>query len=214
MQSLIIRQLDEILQESDLFFDSGFDLDLNPNFLDENSKDWLSEAYQELGGKSDYPLLEKLKFDFKINRFVIKYDDESHFNRYRSITLRSDIYGHFSFTFSQAYKRLCRTFEKDCLKVGMQNRAWFGSPMAKAHFGEGSDPGDFFDEGAPGWKLLAYNDLQMDLQSRLHGYKLIRIAPYETLMIGGRLQRIDHLLMSANDDTKAIILNWLKRKMA
>ncbi|MHA7128592.1 DUF7255 family protein [Algoriphagus namhaensis] len=214
MDNLIIRQLHAILQESDLFFEKEFHLELNHKFLDHKSRQWLQESFEDLGGKVEYPLLNKLKFDFKVNRFVIKYDDESHFNRYRLITLKSDVYSEFSFHFEQAYRRLCRTFEKDCLKVGLQHRVWFGPPIAKSLFGEGGEPGDFFDMGAPGWKLGAFNDLQMDLQSRLHGYKIIRIAPYETLMIAGRLQRIDHLLMNPSEEMRGVILNWLKRKMA
>lgn len=214
MDNLIIRQLDSILKEGEVEYEKNFHLEVNHQFLDSKSKEWLRESFEELGGKGDFPLLNKLKFDFKFNRFLIKYDDESHFNRYRLISLRSDFYNKFNFDFLQGYKRLCRTYEKDCLKVGMQQRLWFGPPLAKSLFGEGNAPGDFYGVGASGWRLTAFNDLQMDLQSRLHGFKLLRISPYETLMTGGSLRRIDQLLMNPSEETQGMILNWLKRKLA
>lgn len=214
MENLIIRQLDSIFKEAELDFEKDFQLELNHKYLDSKAKKWLKESFEDLDGSGEFPLLNKLKLDFKINRFLIKYDDESHFHRYRLSTLRSDIYDQFNFDFFQGYRRLCRTFERDCLKVGMQQRIWFGPPIAQGLFGEGSEPGDFYGEGAPGWKLAAFNDLQMDLQSRLHGYKILRISPYETLMTGGSLRRIDQLLMNPSEETRTMILNWIKRKMA
>lgn len=213
-ESLIIRQLEEILQEVEVDFDRDFNLEVNQDFLDQKSKDWLHESFGDLGGQGDFPLLHKLKFDFKVERVLLKYDDEAHFHRYRLATLKSDVYSQFSFDFIQGYRRLCRTYERDCLKVGMQQRVWYGPPLATSLFGEGSEPGDFYGNGAIGWKLAAFNDLQMDLQSRLHGYKLVRFSPYETLMTGGSLRRIDQLLMNSTEETRKALGNWLKRKLA
>lgn len=213
MDNLITRQLNLILSESELDFESMFSLEVNPTFLDEQEKNLLKESYQELDGLGDFPLLKKLKFDFKTKRFLILYDEEYHFNRYRLKTLRSEIYHKFNFQFFETKKRLCRSFEKDCLKVALNERRWYGPPIAKTCFGKGNDPGDFSGEGSPGWKLQAFNDLQIDLQTRLHGYKLIRLSPYETLMIGGSLRRIDQLLMNPSDETRGRILNWLLRKL-
>ncbi len=207
------RQLHLILDEAKFEFDSNFELQVNSAFLDEKGKSYLQEIYDDLDGTGELIILEKLKFDFKIQRNLILYDDELHFNRYRSITLRSDIYNEFNFSFSEGLKRICRTFEKDCLKVGLQVRIWSGSPMAKHCFGSPNEPGDFGGNGAPGWKLTAYNDAQYDLQTRLHGYKLIRINPYETLMTGGSLKRLDQLLINPKEEQAKAILNWFLRKI-
>lgn len=213
MDSLMTRQLQLILKEGEADFDRDFELVVNPSFLDQKGTNWLQESYSELGGMGKFGLLEKLKFEFKINRNVFLYDDELHFNRYRLTTLKSDLYAELSFPFAEVHKRLCRTYEKECLKVGFQERIWNGSPFAKHCFGKASEQGDFSGNGASGWKLLAYNDLQIDLQTRIHGYKLIRLNPYETLMTGGSLKRLDQLLINPKEEQRKVIFNWLIRKI-
>lgn len=212
MDNLMTRQLDLILREGEVDFERDFELELEPKYLDQKGLNWLTEIYEDLGGIGKIPLLEKLKFDFKINRNLFVYDDEIHFNRYRLITFRSDLYSELNFPFLETQKRLCRSYEKECLKVGMQQRIWDGAPIAKHSFGESSEPGDFSGNGAVGWKLEAYNDAQFDLQTRIHGYKLFRITPFETLMTGGSLKRLDQLLINPKEEQRAMLLNWFMRK--
>ncbi len=206
------RQLDLILREGEVDFDRDFELEIEPSYLDVKGRAWLAEIYEDLGGSGSIPLLEKMKFDFKINRNLFVYDEELHFNRYRLITFRSDLYSELNYPFLETQKRLCRSYEKDCLKVGMQQRIWNGAPLANRCFGESSDPGDFSGNGAVGWKLSAYNDAQFDLQTKIHGYKLFRITPYETLMTGGSLKRLDQLLINPKDEQRPMLLNWFLRK--
>ena len=213
MDNLMTRQLLLILKEGGADFDREFELEVNPSFLDLKGKKWLQDCFEELGGVGKMALLEKLKFDFKINRNLCLYDEELHFNRYRLETLKSDLYSELSFPFAESHKRLCRTYEKECLKVGFQERFWNGSPFAKHCFGRASDQGDFSGNGAPGWKLLAYNDIQIDLQTKIHGYRLIRLNPYETLMTGGSLKRLDQLLVNPKEEQRKVIFNWLLRKI-
>lgn len=213
MDNLMTRQLDLILSSSDLEFERNFELEVVPKFLDQKGKSWLEEVYEELGGQGELPLLHKLKFHFKIQRNLILYDDELTFNRYRLRTFRSAIYNEFNFDFVDAHKRLSRTYEKECLKAGMQKRIWDGPPLAAHCFGKANVPGDFTGNGSSGWKLAAYNNAQIDLQGRIHGYKLFRITPFETLMTGGSLKRLDQLLMNPKEEQQAILLNWFKRKI-
>jgi hypothetical protein len=124
------------------------------------------------------------------------------------------MYDEFQFTFLEGHKRLCRTYEKEALKAGMQQRIWEGSPLATRLFGQPSEPGDFHGIGATGWKLLAYNHLQVDLLSRIHGYKLIRLSPYETIMTGGSLKRLDQLLINPKEEQRSMLFAWLMRKLA
>jgi len=213
MENLMTRQLDRILREGGAEYDWQTELELNPKFLDLKGKAWLQELLAGLGGEGSLPLLEKLKFDFKLGRNLICWDDELHFNRYRLETFRSDMYSEWTFSFAESHKRLCRTYERECLKGGMQQRIWNGPPIAKILFGEASDSGDLTGNGAIGWKLLAYNDAQYDLQTRIHGYKLLRLSPYETLMTGGSLKRLDQLLVNPSEEQRAMLYNWLKRKI-
>lgn len=207
------RQLDLILKESGIEYEWQPQLEFVPKYLDAKGKSWLQEILVDLGGNGSLPLLEKLKFDFKIGRNFIQWDEELQFNRYRLISLKSELYSEFNFSFSEAYKRLCRSYEKEALKAGFQTRIWNGPPVAKHVFGEASEPGDFTGNGATGWKLLAYNDAQIDLQTRIHGYKLIRLSPFETLMTGGSLKRLDQLLVNPKEEQRQILSNWLQRKL-
>ena len=76
MDNLMTRQLDLILREGKVAFERNFELELEPKYLDRKGQGWLSEIYEDLGGVGRFPLLEKLKFDFKINRNLFVYDDE------------------------------------------------------------------------------------------------------------------------------------------
>lgn len=207
------RQLDLILREGGAEYEWQFEMEVNSKFLDSKGKLWLKEIFGELGGVGSFPLLEKLKFDFKIGRHLILWDDELHFNRYRLSTLKSEMYSEWTFPFSESHKRLSRTFEKECLKAGLQQRIWVGPPVAKTVFGQAEETGDFSGNGSSGWKLLAYNDAQYDLQTRLHGYKLIRLSPYETIMTGGSLKLLDQLLINPKEEQRTMLYNWLMRKL-
>ncbi|MGY6742407.1 MAG: DUF7255 family protein [Cecembia sp.] len=213
MHSLKISQLNDILTASEQPVDNDFLLEVNHGYLKGKGELLIQELFDQLGGKGKPPLLDKLKFDFKINRFLFLYDNEVHFNRFRLSTLKTNIYTTFSFPWVESYKRLCRNFERECLKSGSQERIWFGPPLAGRIFGKSEAIGDLSGNGAAGWKLNAYNDAQYDLLSRLHGYKLVRIPIYENLMIGGSLKKIDDLLLQPTEANRHAIIAWFSRKM-
>ena len=213
MEHLMTRQLDLILKEGGASYDWKTDFEVQPQYLDARGKGWLAHGLEELGGKGSFPLFEKIQVDFKIGRTLILWDDELVFNRYRGITFRSEMYEEFQFPFLEGHKRLCRTYEKEALKAGMQQRIWEGPPLATRIFGQPSEPGDFHGVGASGWKLLAYNHLQVDLLSRIHGYKLIRLSPYETIMTAGSLKRLDQLLINPKEEQRSMLYGWLMRKL-
>lgn len=213
MHSIKIKALLHILHQGEVSFEEEFVLPVNEKLLDSKAEQLLAEAYRVLGGIGEPVCLPQLKFDFKIGRFLFLYDEESHFNRYRLKTFSTDIYQTFTFSWADSYKRLCRTYERDCLKVGMQERVWVGPPIAKRSFGNPEEAGDLTGNGATGWKLNAYNDAQYDLITRLSGYKMIRLPMYENLMVSGSLKSINQLLLSPKEDTHPAIVNWIKRKL-
>jgi hypothetical protein len=213
MEHLMTRQLDLILREGGASYDWQVDFEVQPHYLDASCKSWLSTILEDLGGKGSFPLFEKVPIDFKFGRTLILWDEELVFNRYRGITFKSELYEEFQFTFLEGHKRLCRTYEKEALKVGMQQRIWQGPPLATRVFGQPSEPGDFHGVGSTGWKLLAYNHLQVDLLTQIHGYKLIRLSPYETIMTGGSLKRLDQLLINPKEEQRSMLFTWLMRKL-
>src|SRR5688500_6140637 len=74
--------------------------------------DEITRVFQELGGTLDiYPIAFR-GFDIQLNGFIVELDEEQHFNRYRSTTLRS--------TWCRAHEMLdyldyCTGFEHNCL---------------------------------------------------------------------------------------------------
>ncbi|WP_200979028.1 hypothetical protein [Echinicola sp. 20G] len=213
MHQLKVKNLVQILLDNDLDVEEDFKLETNHNLLDEKAQDLMGDLFAKAGGSGNYVMLERLKFDFRIDRFLFLYDDAVHFNRYRLNTLKSSLYEVFTYSWVDSYKRLCRTFEKECLKSGLQERIWNGPTIAKQCFGSSEEAGDLSGNGSSGWKLNAYNDAQYDLLSRLHGYKMIRIPMYENIMTGGSLKRIDQLLINPKEENQKAIINWLQRKL-
>jgi len=213
MHPIKVAALLKALESGELSYEEGFSLPVNESLWDKKATGLIRETYQLLGGSGEPVHLSQLKFDFKVDRFVFLYDGESHFNRYRLATFKTGIYDAFTFSWMDAYKRLCRTYEKDCLKVGMQERVWIGPPLAVRSFGEPGASGDLSGNGASGWKLNAYNDAQYDLISRLSGYRIIRLPMYENIMVSGSLKRLDQLLARPQDEICAALASWIKRKM-
>jgi len=208
-----VKSLLRILDFSDIKYEPDFSLDVSASLFDKKSLEWLRSSYEQLGGKEKAIRLSTLRFDFAIDRFLFLYDDAVHFNRYRSLTLKNDLYTAFTFSWAVAYERLCRQQERACLQAGLQERIWNGPPLASKCFGPSEESGDLSGNGSAGWKLNAYNDMQYDLISRLHGFKLVRIPVYETIMTGGNLKKIDQLLLNPSETTMETMGKWLNRKL-
>jgi hypothetical protein len=213
MHQIKVQHLIDILRLSELPVETDFHLEVNPSYLNGKGETLLKAVFEDLHGKGRMPILEHLKIDFKINRFLFVYDDPVHFNRYRLSTLKSELYSAFTFPWADSYKRLCRNFERECLKAGLQERIWNGPPIASKVFGKSEEYGDLSGNGSAGWKLNAYNDVQYDLITRLHGFKLMRIPVYENLMTGGSLKKIDDLLLNPKEENQKILVNWISRKL-
>ncbi|MEX2512704.1 MAG: hypothetical protein WD398_07355 [Cyclobacteriaceae bacterium] len=197
----------------DIPADINYQIKVEKKMLGGKGLELLEAAYLNLNGISELPILNHLKIDFKIGKNLFLYDDAHHFNRYRMVTLKSEIYQVFNFTWHSNYQRLCRAHERECMLSGLQDRVWNGPPLASKSFGISEEPGDLSGNGAPGWKLNAYNDVQYDLISRLQGFRMIRIPAYENLLVGGSLKRIDQLLLRPDENTLSAIGSWLNRKM-
>ncbi len=157
------------------------------------------KIYHEMGGQNQqFPVRiarETLLIDEKL---IIVIDDHSHFNRYRLITLRSGIYSSLIGVDAEKYRRFCRMHEKECLKSGLLTENWANAKSIE-YFGQPADPGDFFGNGSPGWKLKAFEDFMLDIIAMIKKMELIRISCYDTILQNGQLVRISKLLESRNN---------------
>lgn len=212
MHQIKVQSLLKALDSCGINYHPDFSLDVGARLLDRKAMVWLQSSYEGLGGEENAVHLSKLRFDFAIDRYLFLIDDAVHFNRYRLLTFKNELYEVFTFPWAVSYERLCRQQERACLQAGLQERIWNGPPLASKCFGPSEEFGDLSGNGSAGWKLNAYNDMQYDLISRLHGFKLIRIPVYETIMTGGSLKKIDQLLLNPSSATMEIIGKWLSRK--
>ena len=62
------------------------------DMLDDFYKNELVSMYRKLGGVLDVPPTSFGAWDIVTKDFIVELDEEQHFNRYRSLTLDSEIY--------------------------------------------------------------------------------------------------------------------------
>lgn len=160
--------------------------------------DTIDAVYKDLGGKGEFPVFD-IRYEMVFNETVIRLDDHTHFNRYRSITFRSPVYSQLSGIDASKFKIFCRKYEKECLKSGVREGVW-SSPLAERFFGSASAPGDFFGVGSPGWKLQAFNEFLGDLCCLINRRKLVRIPTYDTVLFNNQFTQIGKILKSGQDN--------------
>ncbi len=177
----------------------------------QNYHDVQEVFYDYLEGKGN-PFPIKLSFPLIHDNFVLILDEELSFNRYRKTTLRSAFYEKFSGLNLNQYQRYCRTYEKNCLKLGLQNGIWTNE-LAEKYFNNPSEPGDFFANGSPGWKYQAFHQYLHDLYAHENNWKFYRISIYDNVLTEGKLQPIGKMMETRNEKYKKIIFNFLKMKL-
>lgn len=170
------------------------------------------EVYQELGGiQENFPAQDKIRTFIEPN-IMLLIDEDLHFNRYRSLTLKSEIYRSLPDFPLENYRRYCRSYEKECIKAGLKAGTW-SNKESDYYFGPSSSPGDFFRNGSGGWKLNAFKDYLEDLYWPSAGYKLLRFAVYDHIMADGKLVRIDSILERPAHPLQQHLLKFLERRI-
>jgi len=170
------------------------------------------DVYKSLGGEKDWRGLKPYSADFLVGEKLLSVDGASHFNRYRLSTLRSEFYSSFKGFKKGDYQRYCRNFEKECIKAAANEKDWTNN-LAEAHFGRAVEPGDFYGNGSPGWKMRAFRHFLTDHLTWLEGKTFIRISIYDTLMIDSKLIRLDKLLMTTKELYDEYLTKYLFRRL-
>lgn len=170
------------------------------------------KTYQELLAGSGNPFPLQVTFNIIHDNFVLILDEELAFNRYRKKTMQSLVYENFNGINTGQYKRYCRLYEQNCLKVGLQDYIW-NNADAEQLFGKPAEPGDFFGNGSPGWKLNAFRDYMQDIYSLQNNWNLYRISIYDNLLIEGKLQPLGKLLETGSERYHKGVFNFLKLKL-
>lgn len=145
------KVLAQILSDRGVNLHYPFDFDRTIFYDCQYHKQILS-VYKQLGGVLDIYPINFGDFDIITDKCFIELDEENHFNRYRSVTLKSVFYNNNSNFSNPRYLEYCNNFENKCGKgVGF----WF-SENSEKQFGISSEPGNLNGNGSSRWKQRAF----------------------------------------------------------
>lgn len=135
------------------------------------------EIYQSLGGiLENYPI-DFGNFDIVTENGFVELDEENHFNRYRKITLQSDLYKkNESFSVS-SYSTYCETKEN---RAGKSVGFWTND-SSEEQFGKSSPARDFSGNGPARWKQRAFYDFLKDAYCVITNKQLFRVSIYDEI---------------------------------
>ena len=170
--------------------------------------DWIEELMDDLGGKEVPNLFRKP--DLQCEDTFIIFNEAKHFNKYRTVTFRSELYDEFDKIKVDHYRRFCRSNEKKCLLAASAGEMWTNN-TAERYFGQSQVNGDLGLSGSSAWKLRAYEDFMWDLIAYEYDLKVIYISIYDLIMMNNQLNPIEKLTLSQNEESKKYLWNYLKR---
>jgi hypothetical protein len=148
-------------------------------------KEEILGIYKLLSGINyEFPLNLR-KWDLEVDEIAVELDEYLHFNRYRALTLKSDIYNILKRFPLKEYSEYCIKYEGDCLDVGNWGGKWSNSSCEK-QFGSPSSKGDLSGNGAPRWKQRAFYDFVKDISPLIIGVSVARISIWDTITLNDR----------------------------
>jgi hypothetical protein len=208
--SIYLKRIEKLLIAAELHpKPAGSDIEMG---IKQVTSEFPFDVYKSLGGEKDWRGIRPFYPDFVMGSKQLTLDEADHFNRYRLMTLRHELYNNFSGFDKASYQRYCRNHEKDCIKTAANEKDWTSS-LAEAHFGRAVDPGDFYGNGSPGWKLKAFRHFLTDHLNWLERRNVVRISVYDPVLVDGQLTRLDKLLLTSSNRYDEILVNYLLRRI-
>lgn len=175
----------------------------------------LKDTLQEFElGPSDL-VGKTLKFNiiylFEFEKYLI-YEPTFHFNKYRLITLRDELYHNYSHFDIHKHRNYCRTKEQEALKSGLKPEIWSFKEGVEL-LGSSEEAGYFGGKGSSGWKYIALANYLLDTYCHEKNFAFHRFSPFDTLMVNGKLLQFQTLLMSSELKHKVTVQKYLVRKL-
>lgn len=137
--------------------------------------DEIMNIYKRLGGILEVAPTRVGAYDIDTPNFIIEFDEENHFNRYRHSTLDSTIYTNNRNVNIENYQRFCKNYEHNCLTYGK----YAHNDSTDKQFGNSVIDRDLLDQNRTRWKQRAFYDFIKDITSIIIGVPIIRISIYE-----------------------------------
>ncbi len=213
MSNLVIRRVEAFLQKEMLTYETDQPAS-SAKLWKASFKEEVFAVYAGLSGQLPdmVPSIAIPSYPILLGNCIIVGDDELAYNRYAAVCFRSAFYQKLGGLRVDACQRYCRQFENNCKKVGLRKDIWTNTESEK-HFGQASDPGDFYGNGSPGWKMIAFENMLRDMVAVQQGYQLLHISIYDQVMSGGKLLTLGELMKSPSGEQYATVEKYLKRKL-
>ncbi|ACL42032.1 hypothetical protein Achl_4081 (plasmid) [Pseudarthrobacter chlorophenolicus A6] len=143
--------------------------------------DMMMVIFRELGGVPGEPRLAPQHWDMQADELLIEFDEDLHFNRYRTLSLATPWSRHLPW--SEAYGRYAVRMEGMCLRAGSHGGKW-ANQFSDRMFGGSDQEGALGPLGPSRWKQRAIYDALKDAYA-LHtrGVALARVSIHDD--IGG-----------------------------
>lgn len=155
--------------------------------------DELWNIYIQLGGVEERYPVNVGRYDVFATNFAVELDEERHFNRYRAITLNSNIYVQLPLFPTTHYEKLCCDFEIKCLRAAGWGGNW-SSPSTDRQFGPASISQNFQGKGSSRWKQRAYYDFLKDVLQLTSQIPLARISIYDEVNTSDGVLTVNDIL--------------------
>ncbi|WLQ06124.1 DUF7255 family protein [Arthrobacter oryzae] len=150
--------------------------------LPDTVADTLKAIFRGMGGVPTYQdALAPQHWDMRADDLLIEFDEDLHFNRYRSLSLATPWTP--DLPWSEAYARYAVEMEDMCLRAGSHGKKWANDSSDKM-FGGSDERGILGPLGSSRWKQRAVYDALKDVYA-LHtpGVVLARVSIHDE--IGG-----------------------------
>ncbi|CAD5256745.1 MULTISPECIES: hypothetical protein [unclassified Imperialibacter] len=214
MSNIVARRIEAFLEGEKLSYEAEVRSGNRQRLWRSDFRPQIDDIYNKLGGQLTGGIteIEVPAYPIVFEGKVIVGNDELAYNRYAAVCLRAPFYSDIEGLNVEAFLRYCRQFEVGCKKVGLIAGVW-SNPVSNKHFGEASDPGDFFGNGSSGWKMLAFQHLLRDMLAKLDGYEVLHFSIYDQIMSGGKLLTVGELMKSPSGEHYASFVKYLRRRL-
>ncbi|SDM41081.1 hypothetical protein SAMN05421813_11195 [Daejeonella rubra] len=138
----------------------------------------VSETYKKLGGQLETVPTNYGPWDISTKDFIIEFDEERHFNRYRLETLHSSFYDNNSNFLVANYKDFCKDFESNCLSAASWGKNWKNDSTEKMFLQSNVDA-NLSGNGSSRWRQRAYYDFMKDITSSIRNIPVYRVSIYD-----------------------------------
>jgi len=177
----------------------------------------LAHTYRQLGGRGIQARIAPGGWDIATERCIIELDEQRHFNRYRSATLGSPVYGVNRLFDLEDYRHFCDFHEDECLRSARYGGYWSTS-VSDREFGPPSPLGILEGAGPSRWKQRAFYDFVKDAWALAIDLPMIRLTVWEVVSQDGSSltlgQALTRLAKKRDPHLTALVLAHVERRVA